>query len=240
MLGQASQEEREQLLEEHLPQVHHIARRIHGRLPQSVPLEDLVDEGVIGLLDALDKFDPLKQVQLKSYAQFRIRGAILDSLRAGDWSPRSLRAKAWQLEKGRVEMSASLGRLPTNTELAGYLSMNPSDMRHLLGELQALHVDSLETRDSNEWELLGKENPLGDPFSLCLREEIRSCLLEAMAGLGERERQVLALYYANELTMKEVGAVLGIGESRVSQIHSAAISRLRGRLQAIVESELTA
>jgi RNA polymerase sigma factor for flagellar operon FliA len=205
-----------------------------------VPLEDLVHEGVIGLLDALDKFDPLKQVQLKSYAQFRIRGAILDSLRAGDWSPRSLRAKARRLEKGRLEMSVVLGRLPTNAELAEHLSMEPSDLAHLLGELQALDLGSLETRNSDELEMRRKETPPADPFSLCLREEVRSFLSDAMAGLGERERQVLTLYYADELTMKEVGTVLGIGESRVSQIHSAALIRLRGRLQAIAEPEFTA
>ena len=240
MLGQVVQRERERLLEEHLPQVHYIARRIHGRLPQSVPLEDLVHEGVIGLLDALEKFDPLKQVQLKSYAQFRIRGAILDSLRAGDWSPRSLRAKARQLEKGRLEMSAVLGRLPTNAELAERLGMEPLDVMHLLGELQAVNLSSLETRVSREWETSGSEVPPADPFLLCLREEIRAYLSDAIAGLGEREKQVLTLYYADELTMKEVGAVLGIGESRVSQIHSAAISRLRGRLQVVAETELPA
>jgi RNA polymerase sigma factor FliA len=231
--------EREQLLAEHLPQVRYIARRIHGRLPQNVQLEDLVHEGVIGLLDALDKFDPLKQVQLKSYAQFRIRGAILDSLRAGDWSPRSLRTKARLLEGGRLEMSAALGRFPTDSELAEYLGMEPPDLARLLAELQALDLGSLEASDGEEREPPHprQNGPLTDPFSLCLRGEIKSRLLQAMADLGERERQVLTLYYTEELTMKEVGAALGIGESRVSQIHSAAISRLRGWLQALAESD---
>ena len=233
-------EEREMLLTQHLPQVRYIARRIHGRLPRNVQLEDLVHEGVIGLMDALDKFDPLKQVQLKSYAQFRIRGAILDSLRAGDWSPRSLRAKARQLEKGRVEMSAALGRSPTDSELAEYLGMAPPELARLLVELEALDVDSLETVGKSEERDVPHFHPDGstaDPFSLCLRGEMLCLLSHAMAGLGKRERQVLLLYYAEELTMKEVGAALGIGESRVSQIHSAAIARLREWLQVPPQSD---
>jgi RNA polymerase sigma factor for flagellar operon FliA len=232
--------ERDQLLAEHLPQVRYIARRIHGRLPRNVQLEDLIHEGVIGLIDALDKFDPLKQVQLKSYAQFRIRGAILDSLRASDWSPRGLRAKARQMEKGRLEMSAALGRSPTDSELAGHLGMDPPDLGHLLAELQTLEIGSLEAADRSEERGLSNHRPdhsEADPFSLCLRGEIKSRLLQAMAGLGEKEKQVLNLYYAEELTMREVGAALGIGESRVSQIHSAAIARLRGWLQALAQSD---
>jgi RNA polymerase sigma factor FliA len=231
--------ERERLLAEHLPQVHCIARRIHGRLPRNVQLEDLIHEGVIGLIDALDKFDPLKQVQLKSYAQFRIRGAILDSLRASDWSPRSLRLKARQLERGRLEMSAALGRSPTDSELACHLGMDATDLARLLAELNALALGSLEGTSNSEAQELSNRDPDGpavDPFSLCLRGEINSRLLQAMGDLGERERQVLNLYYAEELTMKEVGVVLGIGESRVSQIHSAAILRLRKGLQALAQS----
>ena len=232
--------ERERLLAEHLPQVRYIARRIHGGLPRNVQLEDLIHEGVIGLIDALDKFDPLKQVQLKSYAQFRIRGAILDSLRAGDWGPRSLRAKARQLEKGRLEMSAALGRSPTDSEVAAYLGLTPPELARLLMELRALDLGSLEATGTSEGRELPTQHPrssAADPFSICLRGELKSRVLQAMAGLGEKERQVLTLYYAEELTMKEVGTVLGIGESRVSQIHSAAIIRLRGWLQALAQSE---
>lgn len=235
--------ERDRLLAEHLPQVRYIARRIHGRLPRNVQLEDLIHEGVIGLIDALDKFDPLKQVQLKSYAQFRIRGAILDSLRASDWSPRSLRAKARQLEKKRLEMSAALVRSPSDSELAGYLGMEPPELARLLAELHTLDLDSLEGTGKGEGRELPDhrpDGPVADPFSLCLRGELKSHLLQAMAGLGERERQVLTLYYAEELTMREVGAALGIGESGVSQIHSATIVRLRGWLQCLAESNLVA
>jgi RNA polymerase sigma factor for flagellar operon FliA len=233
--------EREKLLREHLPQVRYIARRIHGRLPLHVPLEDLVHAGVIGLIDAVDKFDPLKQVQLKSYAKFRIRGAILDSLRASDWSPRSLRRQARRLEVVHREISTALGRTPTETELAQQLGMALPDFQRLLGELRGLDLGSLQTRSGESLQEVGlfvrqSDGSGADPFSLCLRSEMKSHLVHAMDGLGGRERQVLALYYAEELTMKEVGEVLGIGESRVSQIHSAAVIRLRGWMQTVLRS----
>jgi RNA polymerase sigma factor for flagellar operon FliA len=218
--------------------VRYIARRIHGRLPLHVPLEDLVHAGVVGLIDAVDKFDPLKRVQLKSYAKFRIRGAILDSLRANDWSPRSLRRQARRLEQVQQKVSAVLGRTPTESELAEQFGMALQDFQRLLGELRGLDLGSLPC--SQTW---GQESALsasrpnhadGDPFAMCLRSELKSHLVQAMDGLGERERQVLELYYTEELTMKEVGTMLGIGESRVSQIHSTAVTRLRARLQAVV------
>ena len=233
--------EREKLLSEHLPEVRHIARRIHGRLPLHVPLEDLVHAGVIGLIDAVDKFDPLKRVQLKSYAKFRIRGAILDSLRAGDWSPRSLRRQARRLDEVQREISAALGRTPTETELAQQFGMALPDFQRLLGELRGLNLDSLQTRSGENLQEPGRSlrqpnDSEADPFTLCLRSEMKTHLVHAMDGLEERERQMLALYYAEELTMKEVGAVLGIGESRVSQIHSAVVIRLRARLQTLLQS----
>jgi RNA polymerase sigma factor for flagellar operon FliA len=228
---------REKLLAEHLPEVRYIARRIHDRLPLHVPFEDLLHAGVIGLIDAVDKFDPAKQVQLKSYAKFRIRGAILDSLRASDWSPRSLRRKARWLNEAYHDLSAALGRTPSESELARQLDMALPDFQHLLGELRGLDWDSLQTypgQDLREKESVSACRPNGpdeNPFLLCLQEEMKSHLVHAMGDLEERERQVLTLYYAEELTMKEVGALLGIGESRVSQIHSAAVIRLRTRLQ---------
>lgn len=237
--------EREKLLSEHLPEVRYIARRIHGRLPLHVPLEDLVHAGVIGLIDAVDKFDPLKRVQLKSYAKFRIRGAILDSLRASDWSPRSLRRQARRLDEVHREISASLGRTPTETELAQQFGMGLPDFQRLLSELRGLDLGSLQTRSGENLQQadLFVHQPSAsdaDPFSLCLRSEMKSHLVHAMVGLEGRERQVLALYYTEELTMKEVGAVLGIGESRVSQIHSAAVIRLRGRMQTVLRSSAPA
>ena len=227
-------EARKTLLEQHLPEVRYIARRIHGRLPLHVPLEDLVHDGVLGLIDAVDKFDPLKQVQLKSYAKFRIRGAILDSLRASDWSPRSLRRQARRLQEVHREMSAALGRVPTETEIAGRLGMELTAFQQLLSDLRGLDLANLGApsleRAREDLPFARPNDPEADPYSMCLRQEMKSHLAHVLDDLDERERRVLELYYRDELTMKEVGAMLGIGESRVSQIHSAAMLRLRSRL----------
>jgi RNA polymerase sigma factor for flagellar operon FliA len=220
---------------EQLPQVRYIARRIHERLPRHVPFEDLVHAGVVGLIDALNKFDESKHVQFRSYAKFRIRGAILDSLRELDWSPRELRRKGRTLEEAYRRLSGTLGRAPDESELAEELGLELNRLQSLLAELDGLELGSLRyesTPDGNKRDLCdyipgAREDT---PFFACLRAEIKHMLSEAIAELPEQERKVLSRYYCEELTMKEVGAVLGIGESRVSQIHSLAISRLRGRL----------
>jgi RNA polymerase sigma factor FliA len=230
-----SEEERERLLMEQLPQVRYIARRIHERLPRHVPFEDLVHAGVIGLIDALHKFDREKHVQFASYAKFRIRGAILDSLREMDWSPRDLRRKARQLEEAHNRLRCELGRNPSEHELAAELGLDLRQLQLLLGELDRLEVGSLKVhspRDGKEEDLCEylPNDPEDTPLLLCLRSEMKELLARAIEELPEKERQVLALYYFEELTMKEVGAVLGVGESRVSQIHSMAVIRLRARL----------
>ena len=228
--------EHEQLLLGHLPQVKYIARRIHDRLPAQVPLEDLIHAGVLGLMDAVGKFDPARNVQLKSYAKFRIRGAILDSLRAMDWSPRHLRRAARRIEDAHRELKARLGRVPGEAELAAELEMDLGEFQHLLGELRGLDLGSLqaETTETQAEDELVSYHPgatQNDPFFLCLRGEMTTLVAGALDNLGAKERQVVTLYYLEELTMKEVGAVLGVGESRVSQIHSAALIRLRVRLE---------
>jgi len=230
--------EREQLLTEQLPQVRYIARRIHERLPRHVPFEDLVHAGVLGLIDALHKFDRTKHVQFGSYAKFRIRGAILDSLREMDWSPRDLRRKARQLEEAQSALCAQLGRNPTEPELARKLGVDLKALQELLRELDGLEIGSLRVqspRDGREEDLCEYlPNPSEEtPLLQCLRSEMKELLARAIRDLPEKERQVLALYYFDELTMKEVGMVLGVGESRVSQIHSMAVIRLRARLAEI-------
>jgi RNA polymerase sigma factor FliA len=135
---------REQLLLEHLPQVRYIARRIHDRLPAQIPFDDLVHAGVLGLMDAVGKFDPTRNVQLKSYAQFRIRGAILDSLREMDWSPRQLRRRARRIEQSRQDLNSRLGRAPTEVELAKEMELGLEEFQHLLGELRGLDLGSLQ------------------------------------------------------------------------------------------------
>jgi RNA polymerase sigma factor for flagellar operon FliA len=228
-------EERDRILLEQLPQVRYLARRIHERLPRHVPIEDMVHAGVIGLIDALNKFDRSKHVQFGSYAKFRIRGAILDSLREMDWGPRELRRKARRVEEAQRKLSLDLSRAPTEVEVAAELNLELREFQQLLRELDGLEVRSLHLE--SPWD--GKEEDLCDylpnapedtPFFCCMRSEMKELLARAVADLPEKEQQVLALYYFEELTMKEVGAALGIGESRVSQIHSLAVVRLRARL----------
>jgi len=227
-------DEREKLLMENIPEVRYIARRLHDRLPAHVPFEDLVHAGILGLIDAVDKFDPSKNVPLKAYARFRIRGAILDSLRQMDWSPRNLRRQARQIEDAHRDLASELGRKALEPEVAARLAMPLEVFQHLLGELRGLDLSSPQTYSSDGIEEVldvAATRPEDDPFHVTLRGEIRTLLANAIAELEDKERQVLGLYYLEELTMKEVGMILDIGESRVSQIHTGAVIRLRARLQ---------
>jgi RNA polymerase sigma factor FliA len=237
--------EREKILMEHLPEVRFIARRIHERLPVQVPFEDLVHAGIIGLMEAVDRFDPKKQVHLKTYAKFRIRGAILDSLRAIDWSPRSLRKQARAIEEAYRNLSSELGRSPSEAELAARIGMGLLEFQQLLGELHGLSMGSLQAHPNDESPeedacTYQPNGPDEDPFFQCLQSEMKSRLTEAMTVLEEKERQVVGLYYFDELTMKEVGTVLGVSESRVSQIHSLALVRLRTHLQESLQPRVEA
>lgn len=229
----------ERMMVEHLPIVRYIARRIHERLPQHVEMEDLVSAGVLGLMDAFQKFNPDKNVQFRSYAQFRIRGAILDSLRTLDWGPRDLRRKGRAIEQAIRSVTARLGRAPSEQEIAVELQMDLGDYQQLLGELKGLEIGTLHlerSEDSGEEELAYIPNrPEDDPLFRCLQGEMRQRLAEAINDLPERERLVMTLYYYEEMTMKEIGLVLGVVESRVSQIHSSAVVHLRARLSDMAE-----
>ena len=230
----ADAQERDRLLLEHLPAVRYIARRIHERLPQHVELDDLVSAGAVGLIDAFSKFDHNKKVQFKSYAQFRIRGAILDSLRMLDWSPRELRRKGRAVEEAIRTLTQRLGRAPQEQEIAGEIGVGLEAYQQLLGELKGLEIGSLHverSEDSGDEELAYiPGSPEEDPLFLCMKGEMRQRLAEAIDDLPEKERMVLTLYYYEELTMKEIGLTLGVVESRVSQIHSSAVVRLRAAL----------
>jgi RNA polymerase sigma factor for flagellar operon FliA len=232
--------DQERLLLEQLPQVRYIARRIHDRLPSHIPFDDLVQAGILGLIEALHKFDPSKNVELKTYAKHRIQGAILDSLRDLDWSPRPLRKKARQLEQAHQRLRAQFGRPATEPELAIELGMELKELQRLLGDLRGLDLGSLQdefTDSGHERDTLAVSTQgLGqEPYARCLEGELRELLSRAVSELQPRERQVLSLYYFEELTMKEVGAVLGVGEARVSQIHSAALVRLRARMRSLLK-----
>jgi RNA polymerase sigma factor for flagellar operon FliA len=232
---------REQLLLEHMATVRYIAHRIHERLPQHVELDDLVSAGVVGLIDAFNKFDHSKKVQFKSYAQFRIRGAILDSLRMLDWSPRELRRKGRAVQDAIQALTRMLGRTPTEPEIAQELSLSLNEYQLLLGNLKGLEIGSLNmehNENSGEEQLAYiASSQEDDPLFRCLQGETRQRLIDAIEDLPEKERMVLTLYYYEELTMKEIGLTLGVVESRVSQIHSAAVQRLRAKLQGARKAE---
>jgi RNA polymerase sigma factor for flagellar operon FliA len=232
--GDTAAIERERMLVEHLPTVRYIARRIHERLPQHVEMDDLVSAGVVGLIDAFSKFDHTKKVQFKSYAQFRIRGAILDSLRTLDWSPRELRRKGRAVEEAIRAVTHRLGRAPAEQEVAAEMGLELAEYQQLLGDLKGLEIGSLHmerTEDSGDEELAYIPGaPEDDPLFRCLQSEMRSRLAAAIEGLPEKERLVLTLYHYENLTMKEIGQMLGVVESRVSQIHSSAVLRLRAAL----------
>jgi RNA polymerase sigma factor for flagellar operon FliA len=229
--------DQEKLLLEHLPIVRFLARRIHERLPQHVDIEDLVSAGVVGLMDAFAKFDPRKKVQFRSYAQFRIRGAILDSLRTLDWSPRDLRRKGRAAEEAVRILTARFGRSPCETEVAAEMSLDLEEYQSLLGDLKGLEIGTLHVEhneDSGEEEMAYiPGRPEEDPLFCCLRGELQEKLTSAIDRLPERERLVMTLYYFEELTMREIGLALGVVESRVSQIHTSAVLHLRVALQDI-------
>ena len=229
---QRTEEEFQKIVLEQMPQVKYIARRIHEHLPQHVPFEDLVHAGIVGLIDALNKFDCEKNVKFASYAKFRIRGAILDSLREMDWSPRDLRRKSRQIDTVMQKLQSELGRTASEQELAKAMGLSLQELHHLVGEIRGLEVSSLQMEsnaDGQETDLA--QNIAGppdeDPLTLYMKGESRERLERAIAKLPEREQQVLMLYYQQELTMREVGDLMGVGESRVSQIHTLAVKHLR-------------
>jgi RNA polymerase sigma factor for flagellar operon FliA len=227
--------EQERVLLEHLPIVRFLARRIHERLPQHVDIEDLVSAGVVGLMDAFSKFDPSKKVQFRSYAQFRIRGAILDSLRTLDWSPRELRRKGRAVEEAIRALTARMGHAPDEAEVAAEMALDLDEYQQLLGDLKGLEIGTLHmerNEDSGEEELAYiPGRPEEDPLFRCLRGELEERLSEAIQNLPDRERLVMSLYYFEEMTMHEIGLALGVVESRVSQVHASAVVHLRSALK---------
>jgi RNA polymerase sigma factor for flagellar operon FliA len=229
-------EDQEQLIINDLPQVYYIARRIHERLPQQVPLEDLVHAGVIGLIEAVRSYDASKAVPLKSYAKFRIRGAILDSLRELDWGSRRLRHKGRQIEEAISKLSKQLGRQPAEEEIAAELDISMDELFEIAHRIDGAILVGQQvssTYDRSEKQDLIESAPSRDenPFQQCVRTEVKDQLAKVIATLSEKEQLVISLYYKEELTMKEIAAVLNLRESRISQIHTMALSKLRAALQ---------
>lgn len=238
-----SPEEREALILEHTPLIRYVAGRIAMRLPSHISLEDLMSAGVLGLIDAVDKFDSTKKVQFKTYAEFRIRGAILDELRAMDWVPRSVRKKSSNLEEVYNRLQNQLGRPATDEEVAQEMGIPLERFHKLLDEVKGVNLLSIDDQDSPFYKLdseqvleaLGKQDR-DDPLAVLGLAELREKVAEAIAGLPEKEKLVVSLYYYDELTMREIGEVLGYTESRISQMHTKAILRLRARLRDVMKS----
>lgn len=224
---------RDNLIMEHLPLVKVIATRIYQGLPAQVDLDDLVHAGILGLIDAASKFNPSKQAVFSSYAKFRIRGEILDSLRQLDWASRDARRQQKAVEATRRELAASLQRAPTDSEMAGKLGIDIERWHTMVRDLPSAGMVSASSRNEDDdlpvMDL--PSNPETRPDSMCRQEELRSVMGEAMKTLPERYQKVVVLYYNKDMTMKEIGGVLGINESRVSQIHKAALEKMAVTLE---------
>lgn len=227
--------ERERLIREFAPVVKAMAHRLAFRLPAHLDAEDLISAGVIGLMDAMTKFDPTREAKFKTYAEFRIRGAMLDEIRSMDWIPRSVHQRIGLLQKTHAELLRKLGRPPTDEETAKALDMSVAELDDFLSRSQGAVLVSIEDLGIQESDgskivraLIDTENP--DPLANVVSENVRQVLARAIQQLPEKERLVLTLYYYEELTMKEIGATLKVTESRVCQIHSKAILTLKARL----------
>ncbi len=237
-----SPELREQLLMEYLPMVRRMATRFLGTLPRSVRLDDLVSAGVMGLLASIDNFDPSLGIKFETYAMTRIRGAMVDSLRELDWVPRSIRAKARKLEQAVDQITRKLGRSPEDAELAEHLELDVEEYRTLLDEVNVAVLlsldDTLKGQDGSESSLADStpDNTLTGQDEKLEDQEVRDLLVDGLRGMPEQERLVVALYYYEELTLKEIGEILGLTESRVSQVHSKALLVLRARVRSRLSS----
>jgi RNA polymerase sigma factor for flagellar operon FliA len=231
--GDMTDDERERLILEHLPQVRLIARRIQERLPDSISLDDLVSNGVLGLISAIDNFDPAHNVKLKTYAEYKIRGAILDSLRGLDWAPRQKRRKSKQIEAAIAIAEQRLKSSPSEDEIAAELGITLDEYHGWLVEIRGLNLASLEYVGNDQGkDLLHYLPDTGEnlPSALLERAELEKLLASSIDHIPEIEQTVLSLYYHEELTLREIAQVVNLHESRISQLKSQAIVRLRSQL----------
>jgi RNA polymerase sigma factor for flagellar operon FliA len=238
--GQIPPDLKDRIVLEHTALISYIVSRIAVRLPSHVDLEDLYNTGVIGLMDAVDKYDPNKDCKFKTYAEFRIRGAILDQLRSLDWVPRSIRQKSRRLEHAYCEAEKRLGRQGSDSEIADALGMDLGEFHALVSQTRGVSIvnfDDLRSQADSEgpspsanFEDVNAE----DPFTTLNARELTQALGTGIEALPQKERLVVSLYYYEDLNLKEIGQILGITESRVCQIHSKAVARLRARLRSAV------
>lgn len=221
--------------------VRFLARRIHRRLPPNVQMDDLFSAGLVGLMEAYAKFDPAKKIKFASYAYCRVRGAMLDSLRALDWAPRELRHKERVVREAIRMLADYLGRTPSDDEVAVHLTMCLDAYHRLLSDLDRLTIrpfNPLRDDDSDEEEVTyPSDMQEDDSLSYCIREETKARLIDAIDDLPERERLIATLHYYAEMTMREIAVALGISESRISQLHSKAVAHLRSALRDLFPRE---
>lgn len=234
---QDDQRARDELIVHYMRVVKYIAGRMAMHVPNSVEMDDLIGWGVLGLMDAVEKFDHQQNIKFSTYASIRIRGAIIDQIRTLDWAPRSLRTMARKVGASREKLRHEIGRDPSSEEIAADLGTTPDHVEDTLSQLQTAQIlsldDYLPSEDSGETrkvEMVGNAG-VPHPSHTAEQRERQEILVEVILDLPEQQQKVLNLYYFEELTLKEVGAVLEVSESRVSQIHSAAMKRLRKAVQ---------
>ena len=230
-----SQEVRDQIVLDHLSLVKAIAIRVHENLPVHVDLDDLIHAGVLGLFDAVNKYDSAKNVAFQSYAKHRIKGAILDSLRQLDWASRDLRKRQKQVDAVTHELSLQLNRTPADAEIAQGMGVSMDRWRRMQMELRTVGLVSSTPRPDQERDRTQEfpAAPAFQPDRMCEQRELQTTLARAMGSLPERYQKVVFLYYTNDMTMKEIGDMLGVNESRISQIHKTALKKMA----VVLESE---
>ena len=231
---------RDQLIMDYAPLIRFVAQRIASRLPSNIDIDDLVSAGVIGLMDAIEKYDPSRDNKFKTYAEFRIRGAILDELRSQDWVPRSVRDKAKRIERMYAELEQKLGRSVSDRELSSALGLKLDEYHDMVSKVKAvtlLSVDDLTIPYQNEkkslLECLEGTN-IKNPFAQLKNKDVRRILMDHIDDLPEKQKLVLSLYYYEDLNLKEIGKILEVTESRVSQLHTQAVNRLRVKLKSLL------
>lgn len=221
---------RQILIEQHIQLVKIVAGRMYNYYGGNVEYEDLLGFGIFGLIDAIDKFDINRELKFETYAQIRIRGSIIDSLRKIDWVPRGLRKKAKEIENAINIVENKLGRSATIKEIADELNMNKKEVENTLSEISTINVLSLEETLANKGDISFNQNDIESPDKIFEVKELKDILKGAIEKLNEKEKIVVSLYYFEELTYKEIASVLGLSESRISQIHSKAIISLKNYL----------
>jgi RNA polymerase sigma factor for flagellar operon FliA len=229
-----SDKKADHLLAEHMPLVKRLAHQMKAKLPPSVEVDDLVQAGMIGLLDAISRYEENHGAQFETYAVLRIRGAMLDELRSNDWMPRSTRQNMRKVEQAMASLQQQLGRPPNESEIAKSLKLSLADYQEMLGDSgghQLVYYEDFHDEDGNDSWLDRYAVDEDDPLRALMETDFRQAVIDAINALPEREKLLMGLYYEEELNLKEIGAVMGVSESRVSQLHSQAVGRLRTYLR---------